>query len=268
MTLDPWTQLLFIAGAMVLVMHGLWLVQRRTKDAGVVDVGWALGVGLAAVFCAATGAGDPARRLILGLMLGIWGLRLGGYLLIDRVLASGEDGRYAEMRERMGARFDPFMLWFFQAQAVAVVLLGIPSAVIAAGVEPGPTALDWLAVGVFVVSKAGEALADHQLRTFKRDPKNKGLVCRRGLWAWSRHPNYFFEWLIWVSVALLASSVEGGLWMWFAPLLMLGLILFVTGIPPTEKRSLKSRGEEYRKYQREVSSFFPLPPRVRGSSRP
>ena len=106
----------------------------------------------------------------------------------------------------------------------------------------------------------GGAIADRQLRAFARDPANKGKVCDQGLWAWSRHPNYFFEWLHWFSYVLLCWQHPWGWLTVIAPLVMLYFILFVTGIPPTEKQALKSRPKSYRDYQRTTSPFFPWPP--------
>ena len=113
---------------------------------------------------------------------------------------------------------------------------------------------------IWLVAVVGEAVADRQLREFKANPANTGTVCRVGLWGWSRHPNYFFEWLIWVSFATFAL---GSPWGWlgiFCPMLMLYFLLRVTGIPATEAHAVRSRGEAYRQYQREVSAFVPRPP--------
>lgn len=107
---------------------------------------------------------------------------------------------------------------------------------------------------------AGEGLADRQLNRFKSDPANKGKTCRQGLWYYSRHPNYFFEWLHWISYPLIAMGASFGGWLWLLPLAMFLFLWFVTGIPYTERQAIKTRGDDYRDYQRTTSAFFPRRP--------
>lgn len=256
-----WPALAIVAIATSLLMAALWVIQRRIRDAGVVDVGWAFSIGAAAVFYAIVTDGHPARRWIVGALAGAWGLRLAGYLLFDRVLRGPEDGRYQDLRERWGDRFDRNIFWFFQAQAVLVVALSVPFHILAA--DPGANLSPLLFAGaaLWLLGIAGETIADRQLARFKRRPGSKGAVCREGLWAYSRHPNYFFEWIVWLGVAVAALPSPNGWIALAAPAMMLLFILKITGIPPTEARSLRSRGEAYRAYQREVSPFLPLPPR-------
>ena len=261
MSLSVGWQLACVAGVIIPVMAALWAVQVRKRDAGVVDVGWSAGLGLAAVFCALTGEGDPTRRLIVGALGGVWGLRLAWHILTDRVLSGREDGRYADLRDTMGPRLNRFLFVFFQFQALLVVILAAPFALACADARPGPAATDIAAAALWLVAKTGETIADRQLKAFKRDPASKGRTCRAGLWRYSRHPNYFFEWLIWCAYALLALQAPWGWLGLSAPILMLFLILKVTGIPPTEKQSLRSRGEDYREYQRTTSAFVPWFPR-------
>jgi len=111
-------------------------------------------------------------------------------------------------------------------------------------------------------------MADRQLAAWREDPANAGRTCRAGLWAWSRHPNYFFEWLHWLAYPLLAVGLPLGWTVWFVPALMLLLVLKVTGIPPTERRSLERRGDDYRAYQRSTSAFIPMPPGGAAASSP
>ncbi len=247
--------------AMIVIMAGLWVVQRRIRDAGVVDVGWTWGVGALAVSWAALADGLPERRLLVALLAGLWSARLGWHILSDRVLKGDEDGRYARMREDWGEVFDRRMLGFFQAQGVLAVVFALPALVAATVDRPALGLLDALAVAVWVVAIGGEWLADRQLARHKADPANRGRTCRRGLWRTSRHPNYFFEWLHWWSYAILAI---GSPWWWVpvaAAVLMLYFVVFLTGIPPTERRALESRGEDYRRYQRETSAFVPWFPK-------
>lgn len=259
--LTPSEQFMWIAIGAGLVMALLWVLQLRTKDAGVVDVGWAACLGTAAIFCGLTGEGDPARRVIIASIGGLWGYRLAWHLLTDRVLSGPEDGRYQMMREKLGSRINPVLLAFFEAQAVLVVLLSVPFVLAASDPRAGPSVLDFLGAGVWVTGLVGEAIADAQLKKFKRNPDSKGKVCTVGLWRYSRHPNYFFEWLMWIGYALVATLAPWGWLAWTAPGMILFFVLKVTGIPPTEARSLRSRGDAYRQYQRTTSAFFPWFPK-------
>jgi steroid 5-alpha reductase family enzyme len=237
----------------------------------VVDVGWAACLGAAAAFCALTGEGDLIRRAIIGGMGAVWGFRLAGHLLFDRVLRGPEDGRYQMMRERFAGRINPVLLGFFLAQAVLVAILAAPFLIACADARPAPSALDALGLSVWLVGLIGETVADGQLARFKRSGANRGRVCDVGLWRYSRHPNYFFEWLMWIGYATIAAGAPAGWLAWTAPALMLLFVLTLTGIPPTEARALKSRGEAYRRYQRSTSAFvpwFPKRPPSAGSEAP
>ena len=254
------TAILLGLALMIVTMGVLWFVQRRTGDAGIVDVGWSAGMGLLAVLAAVAGDGLPARRWLLAVLAGAWSLRLAVYLLRDRLLAGEEDGRYRMLREAWGERTQPYLFGFFQAQALLAVVLALPFFVVAeTGSELG--LLDWLGLAIWIVAVAGESLADFQLSRFRREPGHRGRTCRRGLWRYSRHPNYFFEWIHWWVYPCLAAG--SGLWpvTLLGPGLMLVLLFRVTGIPYTEKRALVTRGEDYRRYQRETSAFFPWFPR-------
>jgi steroid 5-alpha reductase family enzyme len=120
---------------------------------------------------------------------------------------------------------------------------------------------------ILFVGIGGESLADAQLKRFRENPANKGRVCDSGLWRWSRHPNYFFEWFGWLAYPVIAISTDYPLsypWGWatlLAPLFMYWILVHVTGVPPLEQQMLRSRGERYRDYQARTSMFFPLPPR-------
>ncbi|MFG0259372.1 MAG: DUF1295 domain-containing protein [Phycisphaerales bacterium JB041] len=246
------------AGAVMIV---LWLIQLRTRDAGVVDVGWAACLGASAVVAGLTGDGDPVRRALIAAIGGLWGLRLAWHLLTDRVLKGPEDGRYEMMRELFGARVQPVFLVFFLGQALLVVILCVPFLLAAGDPRPAPGLLDILALAVWITGIVGESVADHQLRAFKRDPDSTGKVCTRGLWRYSRHPNYFFEWCMWVAYAIMATAAPLGVLAWISPALILLFVLKLTGIPPTEARALRSRGDAYRRYQRTTNAFFPWFPR-------
>jgi steroid 5-alpha reductase family enzyme len=255
--------LLLAAGGASAVMIVLWAVQLRLRDASSVDVAWAAGVGILAIIFAATGTGYLPRRILVGLMGGLWGLRLFYYLLTDRVLkAEGEDGRYAMLREKWGRKAPLNFLIFYQVQALFVIAFGLPFFLASINPHPALSAWDIAGILLWVVAVSGESVADRQLARFRRDPGNRGRTCRSGLWRYSRHPNYFFEWIHWWAYVLISAT--SAIW-WaslFAPLFMIFLLFLVTGIPYTEKRALESRGDDYRDYQRTTSRFVPWFPRT------
>jgi len=265
--MTPAHAMIALATAAALGMLGLWVWQRRQRDAGIVDVGWAAGLALAAAWFASVGSAPGGRRLALLLVAGVWATRLASYLYRHRVHRPGvgEDGRYARMRAAMGARADWGFLIFFQFQALLIALFAVPFAVVAwhdqsplGWSDAAGLALGWLAI-------AGESVADRQLTRFRADALNRGHTCQRGLWRYSRHPNYFFEWLHWFAYPLLAL---GSPWQWLAwggPVLMLLFLWKVTGIPHTERQALSHR-PDYADYRRRTSAFIPWFPRARGKT--
>jgi steroid 5-alpha reductase family enzyme len=247
------------------VMLAGWVVQARSGNPGWSDVFWTFGVGLASVGAAlvplqALPAPSARRALIAGLCA-VWSLRLGLHIA-TRVARSSHDARYVEMRERLGSRFQRAMLGFMLVQAPVGAVLAL--AALAAAHAPGPLgAFDLAAAAILSLAIAGEGLADAQLNRFKADPGNRGKVCDVGLWGWSRHPNYVFEWLVWMAfpVAALGHGL-GTPWPWLtlgAPALMYLLLTRVSGVPPLERAMLASRGEAFRAYQARVPAFFPIP---------
>ena len=254
---------LFIAGwaLAALLMLLAWAVQWRTADAGIVDVAWATGLGLLAIGYALLADGDPLRRMLMAIMAGGWSFRLAGYLLVNRVMGKPEDGRYQRLRAHWREQAQLKFLGFFQAQALLTVLFAIPFLVVALTPERPPLIAVLAAVALWLLAVGGEALADRQLAAWRANPVNRGRTCRAGLWRYSRHPNYFFEWLHWWSYPLLAwGSPEGWLTL-LGPALMLYALLKITGIPYTEQQALASRGDDYRAYQRTTSAFIPWFPK-------
>jgi steroid 5-alpha reductase family enzyme len=256
-------------GLMIALMTVLWAVHLRLRNAAVVDVGWAAGLGLLALLYSALGAAPLPRRLLLAAIAGLWAFRLAWDLYRDRV-ANGtpEEGRYVYLRNHWGENASRYFLFFFLGQGVLNIVLAAPFLITAFSTGPLAGWREWAPVGLWLLAVGGESLADTQLKAFKADPAGKGKTCRRGLWNFSRHPNYFCEWLIWCAYAWLASAAvfAGGailpaLFAWISPAIILFLLLKVSGIPPTEKQALRSRGAEYARYQSEVSAFFPWFPR-------
>ena len=256
---SPWFLLLVGAIGASTMMIGVWLVSIRIANASYVDVAWAFGIAGTAVAYALLGDGSTMHRVLVAGLGTIWGVRLGTYLLA-RLAGKEEDGRYQELRRRWAPNVNRAFFVFFQAQAGFVLVFSLPFAFVAAdGGEM--TWLAWIGVAVALGSIVGETTADTQLAVWKGNPANKGKTARNGLWGWSRHPNYFFEWLHWWSYVPLAVGAPLG-WLAFAfPLLMLHVLLNLSGIPLNEARALETRGDDYREYQRTVSRFVPLPPR-------
>lgn len=246
------TRLLLGAALVSALMAALWLVQRRTRNAAIVDVGWSLSLPLLALLYATT-----PRSWLLAAMVAVWGGRLA--LHLRSRLQGPEEGRYAKLREEWGAATDRNLFWFFQIQAAAAVALSLPFLLVSLDPRTGVGPLDWLGALLWLAGVTGEAVADAQLAAYKADPHRTGRVCRRGLWNYSRHPNYFFEILVWVGYAVYA----GVPWAWLSPAAMAGTIVFGTGIPPTEEQAVRSKGEEYREYQRTTSPLIPWFKRTR-----
>lgn len=255
-------------GALIVTASMLlaWLLHLRLRDAGTVDVAWAGNLALLAGLYAAMGTGFPARRALVAAMGSIWGLRLALHIA-SRMRGQPEEGRYRQLRKDWGGNIGVKFLGFFLFQGVVDLFLSIPF--LAACLNPASAVLplEWAGLVLWLVSIAGETAADRQLARFKARPDSRGRTCREGLWRTSRHPNYFFEWLIWVAWALFASASPWGWVAWACPALMLFLLLRVTGIPATEAQALRSRGEDYRDYQRTTSAFVPWFPKGVGASR-
>jgi steroid 5-alpha reductase family enzyme len=190
----------------------------------------------------------------------LWGFRLAGYLYVDRIRGKDEDGRYRELRAKWGADANSRFFWFFQFQALFVVFFSLPFALVCLDPDPAISGLAWTGVGVWAVGNGGTIVADRQLARWRANPDNHGMTARTGLWSWSRHPNYFFEWVSWCGVALVATTAPWGWIAWIVPAGLLFLLFRVTGIPATERQALRSRAD-YAEYQRTTSAFVPLPPR-------
>jgi len=242
----------------VVLMAVIWWISVRINNAGIVDIAWASGFAPMAIFFGVSTHGDPLRRGLVSGMAALWSLRLGGYLYF-RVMGHHprEDRRYAKLREEWGAKVNNKMFWFFQMQAALMVVLSIPFLLACLNPAPSISWVEWAGVAVWVVALAGEGVADYQLKMFKGNPANAGRVCQAGLWACSRHPNYFFEWLIWVAFFLFAVASPWGWVTIYCPALMLFFLLRVTGIPMTEELAVKSKGQEYIAYQKSTSAFVP-----------
>ena len=193
--------LLAVLLGLVLAMSAAWLAQRLTGNCSWVDVIWSFGTGAAGVVFALApvdGGGPNTRQVAVAVLVAAWSLRLGGHIAV-RAAAGQDDPRYADLRRQWGNQFERRLFAFLMIQALVAWGLALSMLLAARNPAPGFRWIDIFGVAVLLVAVIGEAIADWQLRRFKSDPANKGRVCDSGLWSWSRHPNYFFEWLGWVA---------------------------------------------------------------------
>lgn len=260
-TFHPHLELLAIATALVLtVMVLTWQLGRSIRNYGIVDAVWSFLFAPVAAIYAFIGDGDLTRRVILVLMVSFWSVRLGAHL--TRRIAHEhprEDPRYGALRREWASRVNSRMLGFYLLQGILVVVLAVPFLIPVFNKQPSPHALELLGVALFFAGLIGESVSDAQLSRFKRQAAGPDSVCEIGLWHYSRHPNYFFEWLVWVGFATFSLPSEHGWLGLIAPLLMLHFLLNVTGIPLTEELAVVRKGDAYRRYQQTTSRFVPWP---------
>jgi steroid 5-alpha reductase family enzyme len=241
-----------------------WMVQQRTGNSGWVDTIWTFSVGLvgagSALWPVAGAAPNPRQWLVAALVV-IWSLRLGVHIAV-RTAGITDDPRYAAFAREWGADSPRRMFIFLQNQGFGSIPLVFAIFVASRFPSDALRIQDALGALILLSGIAGEALADAQLKNFRENPANKGRVCEVGLWRWSRHPNYFFEWFGWLAYPVIAISTiyPSGWASLLAPVFMYWILVHVTGIPPLEQQMLRSRGERYRDYQSRTSAFFPLPP--------
>ncbi len=253
-----WLSLLLVWLLAAAMMTAGWRWQRRRDNAGIVDALWSAGLSGAAILLAVSGSGALGPRALLAFLGGLWGLRLAWHLWA-RVRREGEDGRYRALRSQWGGDQRRWF-GFFQFQALLVALFALPFVAVAVNSQTRPA---WLLAGaaVWLLAVFGEAQADRQLARFRSDPANHGRTCRAGLWRYSRHPNYFFEWLHWFAYVLLAAGSPLWWLAWSGPLLMYLFLRYLSGVPWTEAQALRSRGDDYRAYQRSTPMLFPWFPK-------
>jgi steroid 5-alpha reductase family enzyme len=265
MTLTYLAALALIAASLSFLMAGAWVVQQRTGNSGWVDTIWTFSLGLvgaASALWPIGGAAPNARQWLVAALVAIWSVRLGSHIAV-RTSGITDDPRYAAFAKEWGLNAPRRMFIFLQNQALGTIPLVF--AIFVASRFPADALRwqDYAGALILFAGIAGEALADAQLKRFREDPANKGRVCDVGLWRWSRHPNYFFEWFGWLAYPVIGLSFDypWGLATLLAPIFMYWILVYVTGIPPLEEQMLRSRGERYREYQSRTSRFFPLPPK-------
>ncbi|MBY0380651.1 MAG: DUF1295 domain-containing protein [Xanthobacteraceae bacterium] len=256
-----------IALALSINMTLAWLIWRATRNSGWIDTVWTFGIG-AIGSCSALFLfrEEPGFRgwLIVAMAL-VWSLRLG-FHIARRTAGITDDPRYARLVREWGASASSRMFWLLQNQALVSIPLGMAMWLAARHPQPNLLPGDMIGILVFAVAVLGEAIADEQLRRFRRKAENDGRICDTGLWGWSRHPNYFFEWLGWLAYPMIATDFTGaypwGIAAFAAPACMYWLLVYISGVPPLEAHMLEKRGDEFRKYQSRTNVFFPGPPKA------
>jgi len=263
----PWGDFAVNLGVSALVVVGLMAIVMAVafaiKNQSIIDILWGPGFVVIAVVnyaLTAGSGGSGARRLVVLLLTAIWGLRLGGYIA-RRNLGHGEDPRYTALLRHARGNLVVFLVRkVYGLQGVMMWIVSIPVQV-AMYEHASLGVLGVLGVVVWIVGLLFEAVGDWQLTRFKADPANRGKVMDRGLWGWTRHPNYFGDSCVWTGLWILALGSPLGLVTVFSPVLMTVLLLRFSGKALLEKRMLRSKGEAYAAYLRSTSGFFPLPPR-------
>lgn len=251
--------LLIVAITLSAIMVFAWAFERKTGKSGWIDAIWSFSVGAGSAIAALLADAPWQRRSAILLLILMWSLRLGLHIT-QRSVGHGEDPRYAKLVEEWGKDASKRLFWFLQIQALAAFVLVLAVYLAAVSRPDFPYFWDVIAVVIIAIALAGEALSDSQLAQFRKTPEAKTEVCETGLWAYSRHPNYFFEWLFWCAWPLMAMAASP--WSWLsllAPIQMYWLLVHVSGIPPLEEHMLKSRGEKFRALQHRVNAFFPGP---------
>lgn len=256
-----------IAAGLSALMAIAWVVQQRTGNSGWVDTIWTFSLGLVGAISALwplwAGASPNARQWLVAALVAIWSIRLGSHIAL-RTAKIDDDPRYAAIAKEWGVNSPRKMFIFLQNQGFGSIPLVF--AIFIAAHAPGEAlrVQDYIGAAILALGIMGETLSDTQLKSFRSNPSNKGKVNDVGLWRYSRHPNYFFEWFGWLAYPMIAISVDYP-WGWatlLAPLFMYWILVHVTGIPPLEEQMLRSRGDRYRDYQARTSMFFPLPPKT------
>lgn len=252
------TPLLAAALLLSLAMAGAWAVQRRTGQSGWIDAIWSLSVGAAGALALVLQGPLTGRRAMVVALLGLWSLRLFLHIAA-RTTGAGDDPRYAALMAQWGAAGPRRLFLFLQIQSAAGLVL-VAATQLAAADAATPGTLAWIGAALALAALAGEALADAQLARWKRLGIRNG-VCDIGLWSRSRHPNYFFEWLFWLSVAIVAldraAAAPTALLSFAAPAMMYALLRHASGVPHVEAHMRRTRPAAFAAYAARTPVFFP-----------
>ncbi|MFM7391174.1 MAG: DUF1295 domain-containing protein, partial [Actinomycetota bacterium] len=250
-----------LAAAIVTIaclMLATWSVSLLRRDASIVDIVWGLGFVLVAWAAKFVSGASGAGNWLLLVMVTVWGLRLAGYLA-KRNLGKGEDFRYRAMRRKHGERFAIVSLYtVFGLQGALMFIVSLPLTLGQRETDSGAGFIALLGFIVWAIGLYFEAVGDAQLAKFKRDPRNEGQIMDQGLWALTRHPNYFGDSLVWWGLAIVGASQGAGLWAFLGALVMTVLLVRVSGAAMLD-RLLAKRKPGYAEYMERTSGFIPLP---------
>lgn len=247
--------------AVMLTMTLLWGLGCYYKNVGIVDIGWAASFFLIAVACLLFGDGNTSKKIFIVTLVMIWSGRLLWHLW-QRFDFEVEDPRYTKIMKGFGSENYEFKVYLmFMFQGLLVLVLSTPFILVSGYSESPWEFYEGLGLTVWLIGFYGETVSDMQMARFKRNPDNKGKVCREGWWNYSRHPNYFFEWVVWIGYFLIALPTWGGTFAIISPFIILILLTRISGIPPAERQALESKGDQYREYQKTTSAFVPWFPK-------
>ena len=237
-----------------------WLISLLYRNVTVVDSLWGLGFILVAWLTSLASNGFGGRNTLLAILVTLWGLRLSIYLSV-RNWGKGEDPRYGSWRKKSEDKF--WLVSLFKVFILQAIFLWVISLVLQIGQLAGEPAaftwLDFIGAAVWIVGFVFESAGDWQLARFKSDPANRGRVMNKGLWAYTRHPNYFGESLVWWGFFLVTLSTPGSWWTIISPIIITAVLLKMTGIPLTEKALIENR-PGYGDYIKSTSAFVPWRP--------
>lgn len=259
-----WDTIVLLQMGLMVWMGLLYGMACVKKDAGLVDFGWTAGLGLAAIVLAWTADGYAPRRWLVASLVALWAGRLAWHVARHRLIGHEEDGRYRRLREHWGRRAGLYFFIGFEVEAFLVTFFCIPLVVVM--MNPATTFSPWELAGlaIWLLAVGGEYIADRQLEDFRNNPATKGTTCRIGLWKYSRHPNYFFEWLHWWAYVAMGITAPYGWLTLLGPVFMWVFIVYVTGIPHTERQALSSR-PDYKVYQQTTNRLIPWFPKTQNS---
>jgi steroid 5-alpha reductase family enzyme len=247
------TSLMIVLAWMLL----LWSIYFFVGQVRVIEWGWGIGFIIVALVCFVFGEGYVWRRLLLLTIISIWALRLTIYLA-GRYIPGQDDPRYLKLLEEFKYGSSSFKaLTLFIIQGVIVVVLSLPFYLMSQDRVPFFTTTEIFGLLIWGAGVVGETIADRQLSDFKKNTLHQDMVCEEGLWNYSRHPNYFFDWIVWIGFSAIAFSAPLGWLGVLSPILMIILLFKLFGIPQTEAQALEKQGEAYRHYQATTSIFFP-----------
>jgi steroid 5-alpha reductase family enzyme len=249
-------------GVLLVALAGLWGVSVAIRNASIVDIFWGPACAMGAwLMVFRDGRAEP-RASLIAILVTLWALRLAIYLAM-RNIGHGEDARYQAMRRKRASDAD-FARWslvyVFMLQGLLAWIVSWPVQIGQFGGSGDLGALEFFGMGLFAIGLAFETIGDFQLARFKANPENKGVLMTRGVWSWTRHPNYFGDACVWIGLAIIALGAPWGFVGLASPLIMTHLLHNISGKALTE-RSMEKRYPEYGAWRARTSGFFPLPPK-------